>query len=317
MPTAPSDPSGEEPLVLDDSFIAGAEVHELTARERKAGGRRNRRHAKKAWRKARRRSWFARRRQWITIGVVVVLLGAVWWTQDGRGSIFASDDGQQVAADLGLPSELQVVYATTSDADHDDQLPAAIAREVEIVQSWLETQTGGRRLRTVEENGTPTIQTRPLALAAETLADRSDAASLVIDEFRGEDGRVPDQLLLVFVPVEFEDQIRCGEGSGVGVAVIWVGSCGIEPSVDTESFGDGATLVIAHELMHALGAVAPCAPNYGTNGHVTDNPADLLFDGSTDPVAGSSVELDPGRDDYYDTNSADCPDIADHPIWDS
>jgi hypothetical protein len=30
------------------------------------------------------------------------------------------------------------------------------------------------------------------------------------------------------------------------------------------------------EDIHVLGAVEPCAPHYGRNGHVVDDPADLM-----------------------------------------
>jgi hypothetical protein len=121
---------------------------------------------------------------------------------------------------------------------------------------------------------------------------------------------------LSFVPVTFPEQIRCGEGSQAGFAIVWMGSCSIVPSVGSRTFGEGATFVIAHELVHALGAVPPCAPHYGRNGHVIDDPRDLLYDGPTRAPYGT-IELDPGHDDYYHTNHADCPDIADHPAWTS
>ena len=54
-------------------------------------------------------------------------------------------------------------------------------------------------------------------------------------------------------------------------------------------------LVLVHEVFHALGLVPSCAAHQ-SNGHVTDDPKDLMFVGGyTDP---STANLDIGHDDY-------------------
>jgi hypothetical protein len=153
----------------------------------------------------------------------------------------------------------------------------------------------------------------PLTVTAAELRERSDAAAIVNDRFRTAGGRQAPDIMLILVTVTFSDQVRCGEGSGAGYAIVWMGSCGIAPSAGTMRFGQGSTFVIAHELIHVLGAVAPCAPHYGNNGHVTDDPRDLLYNGPArrDP----NTVLDPGHDDYYGTGRSDCPDVANHPAW--
>jgi len=163
------------------------------------------------------------------------------------------------------------------------------------------------------------VDVRHLTVTAAELRDRPDAASLVDDELRPKTtsttGLAPNEIMLSFVPVTFPAQVRCGEGSQAGFAIVWMGSCGVVPSVGSRTFGEGATFVIAHELVHALGAVPPCAPHYGRNGHVIDDPRDLLYDGASRAPYGT-IELDPGHDDYYHTNKPDCPDIANHPRLD-
>jgi hypothetical protein len=32
-----------------------------------------------------------------------------------------------------------------------------------------------------------------------------------------------------------------------------------------------------HDVLHVMGFVAPCAPNFGTRTHVTDDPTDLMY----------------------------------------
>jgi hypothetical protein len=105
----------------------------------------------------------------------------------------------------------------------------------------------------------------------------------------------------------------CGQGR-LGFAVVYIGSCGERPS-PTAVWPGGDTKIAAHELMHALGAVAPCAPHYGANGHVTDTKADLMY-----PETGGSTgdaQLDPGHDDYYKHDIANCIDVSRHPAWTS
>jgi hypothetical protein len=75
-------------------------------------------------------------------------------------------------------------------------------------------------------------------------------------------------------------------------------------------------LTIAHELVHALGAVAPCAPNYGNNGHVIDDPTDLMYDGGDGSrVTPDDIRLDPQRDDYYEAGKKGCPGIEKSRLW--
>jgi len=104
-----------------------------------------------------------------------------------------------------------------------------------------------------------------------------------------------------------DDQI-CGVGatvsSGTGLAVFLTQACvGVEPAQ-----------VVAHELLHALGAVPSSAPNNcepPDDGHTCDIVRDLMYpftDGT--PLAG--LLLDPGRDDYYG-HSGGWPDMQDSP----
>jgi hypothetical protein len=175
-------------------------------------------------------------------------------------------------AAASTPSKTRVVYALPSDATLDETVIPAVRHELDIVQRWFDSQTGGTRAPS-------------------------------------------DEILLSFIPVTFPEQVRCGEGSEAGFAIIWMGSCNATPSLRSTTLGDGATRTIAHELVHALGAVAPCAPHYGRNGHVVDDPRDLLYDGPYASPSGADLQLDPGHDDYYRTGHPNCPDIATHRAW--
>jgi List-Bact-rpt repeat protein len=105
-------------------------------------------------------------------------------------------------------------------------------------------------------------------------------------------------------PVPTSELNVCGRGggqdAGIGLAVLYVRAC---PGVSTAA-------VVAHEVLHTLGAVNLSAPN-GCGGHVCDNASDLMFPN----IGGEPLEaklLDPGRDDYYG-HVGGFPDMQDVP----
>jgi hypothetical protein len=87
----------------------------------------------------------------------------------------------------------------------------------------------------------------------------------------------------------------CGEGAGSadgeGVGIVFVNSCAGVPS----------SVVAAHELLHALGALPEPGPPHacpGDAGHPCDSQFDILYPYSdTTPLSG--LTLDFGHDDYY------------------
>ncbi len=58
--------------------------------------------------------------------------------------------------------------------------------------------------------------------------------------------------------------------------------------------------------------VADCAPHDNGDGHVVDDPADLMYEG---PLAQVGIGLDVGHDDYWGHSIDGCPDIADSVLW--
>ena len=92
-------------------------------------------------------------------------------------------------------------------------------------------------------------------------------------------------------PVPVSELDVCGRGGGddggIGLAVVYVRAC----------TGVSAAAVVAHEILHTLGAVPDAAPN-ACNGHVCGDPSDLM----NPNIGGEPLEakvLDAGRDDYY------------------
>lgn len=62
-----------------------------------------------------------------------------------------------------------------------------------------------------------------------------------------------------------------------------------------------------HEIVHTLGGVAVCAPNHTLAGHVSDNPADLMWSG--EQPWSLPPTLDVGRDDYFAHDNPSCFDL--------
>ena len=305
-------------VTLDESFVAGAAHREGSFAERTAWGRQAEKTAKKGARQAarrRRKNPAGERPTRLKTALVVggFLAVALVWTR-----IDNTPERPTVAADA-TPTSIRVLYALPSDTTQDPTVIPAIRRELAVVQQWFESQTGGRHLRLAGEEQVPSVEVRHLTLTAAELRNRPDAATLVDEELHPKTttstAPAANEILLSFVPVTFAEQVRCGTASGFGSAIVWIGSCGVNPSEHSTNFGDGATFVIAHELVHSLGAVADCAPHYGRNGHVTDDPRDLMYDGSTQVFPALRV-LDPGHDDYYATGRMNvCFDVATHPAW--
>lgn len=290
---------------LDDLFVEGARFHEPSAAERTewskaahAASKRRKTRERKAGRQTRLRKFAP----FLVLGALTLAV-LVAFPNTGRNTV-----------DAAGPDQVRVVYAIPTDVEQDDDLVAAIRNEVTVANAWFEEQAG-RAPKWVEEDGELVVETQALAVSTDSVIDRPDAGSLIADEFRDENGELPtDEVVVVFVPIAYEQ--ACGETGAV--IVVWVGACGDVPSTASAVLDGGVSGTIAHELIHAMGAVGACAPNYGRNGHVIDNPNDIMYDppeGAAFPAANNLL-LDPGNDDYYDHGNGDCPDIKDSPLWD-
>jgi hypothetical protein len=205
-----------------------------------------------------------------------------------------------------LPDRLQLVLAVPEQADATPSLVAAVQHEAELAIGWLEDQTGGTlRGTTIPRVVTVALPDGPLAGTAEQATEAVEAAVGL---------RQIDPMLLPLIVTTLgvaQAPHTCGMGGPIGV-VVFLGNCGTPPSSATTAFGRGVNRTIAHELVHAFGGVAACAPNHA-EGHVTDDPADLMTAVS---IAGSGTAvLDAAGDDYLSRGTDVCQDIMDSPLW--
>jgi hypothetical protein len=107
----------------------------------------------------------------------------------------------------------------------------------------------------------------------------------------------PYQIAVIYYDAPEDGQHICGEGGtgdptrGPAFAIVFAGSCAGEPT----------SVIAAHEMTHALGAVSPPAPHDcppPDDFHACDSNRDLMYPaGDGTPLSG--LVLDVGRDDYY------------------
>jgi hypothetical protein len=314
------DISGPSESALDDLFVEGARFREPSAAERAAWAKEQRKELKKTKRKRQRerraapdgteRGPRSGKRGAIALVVLFALTFVVFYVFNPGGGGGGSSNNSANALLETQPREIGVYYAVPQGTTADPGARVAIEHDLGEVQNWLASQTGGKVLRFKGVDGAIDVQTRELNTTAEELKTSANADGLVHDAFL-DNGQEPNEIVLAFVPVDRGTD--CGQGR-LGFAVVYVGSCGERPAT-TAVWPGGDTKVAAHELMHALGAVAPCAPHYGENGHVTDTKTDLMY-----PETGGSTgdgQLDPGHDDYYKHHIENCIDISRHPAWTS
>src|SRR5689334_16716412 len=252
---------------LDDLFVQRASIKEPSAAEREAEAKAARladvRSLRDRRRSNRRARWRRGLRPVLLVVLLVALTAAVYKLFPAHKSsatavpnlpqhvteykLFPSHTSSSTTLPK-LPYHVTVYYGVPSDAQPDPTFPEAIRHDVGVAQNWLASQTNGRVLRVDERGGSVTVQEHKLNATTQELANEQDAAGLVSDEFVPSNGSDLTTIPLVFVPVKRQtvgDVTDCGV-TGNGVAIVWAGSCGLRPSLNS-AWPGGDTRVIVHE----------------------------------------------------------------------
>lgn len=208
----------------------------------------------------------------------------------------------------------EVVYVVAADQAVDEWMAPAILHELELVSGWYAEQTGGRRPRFVRD-ATGGILVRTVRLA-ETRAEL-EAAPAPVSRLQADLASIgipaPNNRTVVYVDTGGD---ACGATLPSGtISALFLAECSIYPS-PASTWRFGATYLAAHEMTHAFGAVEDCAPHTTFDGHVSDDPRDILYSG-TEERDWTELRLDPGHDDYFATGRADCWDISNSPLWET
>jgi hypothetical protein len=317
--TADGDERDPFDAVFDDDFISGARFEEPTAHERRKGRDDELRQARRA---ARRRRWSQHwSRRWsrfdgwgalLLVGAIVVAAVVV------PPLLRDDDDGAEFTAPE--PDRVEILYVHPEDVVPDAERLDALGHEATVAIEWIGHEVGAP-MRVESASGLPAVRTVPLAVPVEDLVGDIELAALVLIAPLVEELR-DDTIYLVFADVRTHRTAaggaECGSG-GFGIAVVWLGNCPDRAPSATSAWGEGLTVVGAHQLVHALGA-GPCDRGAAAVDHVDDDPADLLYDVPGGQETGPAVHpdaivLDAGHDDYVGHGRDDCVDLADSAVF--
>jgi hypothetical protein len=197
------------------------------------------------------------------------------------------------------------VYAIPSDGqDRLSTLANVMQTDAEEIDAWWRTQDSTRVPRndlTQFACGQQLdITTVRLAQSGSQLAPLSGRFIALFSAVGATFLRSPFTKYAVYYDGPVTDEDVCGQGasesSGFGVAIVYAQAC----------VGVSTAAVVAHEVLHTLGAVPRGAPNEcpeESDGHTCDDTSDLMYP-SIDDGPLSSKTLDPGRDDYYGHDGA-------------
>jgi len=246
--------------------------------------------------------------------LVLAVVGCAFWlapgalasTWCGNGELAADRTdivtGRQIHTVVAIPAGAPDTFAVTADQ---------LQTDVDSVDAWWVGQDATRRPRFDLANfgGTTTCLDISIMRLKETgFASADDAFDTITSELAADGFNSPYKKSLVYYSGPSIETNVCGVGGGdfdgPGVAIVIPTGCPTVPS-DT---------VLAHELLHALGAVPPGDPHAcpGDAAHVCDSPTDVLYP-TTHGEPLSQKVLDYNHDDYY-AHSGAWPDIQDS-LW--
>jgi hypothetical protein len=204
------------------------------------------------------------------------------------------------------------LYVVPSDGtDRLSTLSTTMQTDAELVDTWWRGQDPTRTLR---DDLAPfscglqlDISTVRLAQTSAQL-DTDTRFDQIVDGVIAAGFRSTFVKYAVYFDGQISEQNLCGQGgsdpTGFGVAVVYVRSC----------TGIATSLIVAHELLHTLGAVPDQAPHNcppPNDGHVCDSTSDIMYPFASEVPLSSEI-LDVGRDDYYG-HSGSWLDVQDSP----
>jgi hypothetical protein len=219
--------------------------------------------------------------------------------------------------DVGLPRSggFQLVYVYPADASAVPGRADAITHSAGQVRQWYSGQLDGRAPMFVTDGaGVPSVITLQAPMDKSTLAV-TDVGKVLVPGWKAA-GLIPADSVPVLFIDDVQPVVACGWSTAGANAYIAIPmeTCRIWPKAD-DTFPYGATYLLAHEMLHQLGAVSAGAPHYDGSGHVNDDPRDLLYFG-TQARDWQHLALDPNHDDYYLTGRGDLANVESSPLLD-
>jgi hypothetical protein len=246
--------------------------------------------------------------------VLAVVAGAFWLAPGALASTWCGGTAESPAdrTDIVTGRQIHTVVAIPAGAPDTFATTATqLQTDVDSANAWWVGQDPTRRPRFDLANfgGTTTcLDISFMRLKEAGFASADEAFRTITDELAadGFDDTYKKDLVYYSGPSVETDVCGVGGGDvdGPGVAIVIPAGC---PTVPSDS-------VLAHELLHALGAVPPGDPHACPNdsGHPCDSPTDVLYP-TTHGEPLSQKVLDYNHDDYY-AHSGTWPDIQDS-LW--
>lgn len=221
---------------------------------------------------------------------------------------------QPAAPPRSVPAtSFQLIYLYPRDRAPVAGRVSGLRQVAGVVDGWVTEQLNGLSPRFVTDaSGLPSVISLRSTLPARALNRREDVVYDVIRNWRARGILAPGVLPIVFI--EGLQQYDACAWSWDGVRGPYISlpmaSCDAYPSA-APTWPDMSTYLLAHEMVHALGAVDARAPHEDGTSHIAGDPQDLMFGGDWDEVDWAHLAIDPGNDDYYRTGRADLVNIED------
>jgi hypothetical protein len=249
------------------------------------------------------------------LSLLLVASGSTAWAQSQPAQRSTTDRPDDLTG-----YQIHVMYVLPSDGtDQHLDINGTIATSVAAIQKWFVRQThGARSLRLDTSKGVLDVTFFRLSASDAQIAgsgpyvrDKIEAA-LKIAGFDN-----PNKLYAVYYGGS--STVSCGGGAwppkliGTVAALYLRGrppgarACASNAFARSDDEPGYWEYSIIHEIFHTLGAVAPCAPHHTREGHVSDDPRDLMYAGKA-PWRPSLLDI--GNDDYFDHRNAGCLDVA-------
>ena len=214
-----------------------------------------------------------------------------------------------------FPDEYQVhvIYALPADGvDNELAMSGVIAGSIASSNRFFSAASGGKTIRyDLTDTGDLDITfVRLTGLDAEYAANGLFAREAIQADLIAAGFTEPRKVYLVYY--DGSNGSACGGapplGTGDRFTVLYLQSeipgfvpCGDNPFAAASAPAGYWEWSAAHEVVHTLGYVDTCSPNYNDRrpAHVGDNPNDLMYAGNQ---AWQPTTVDPGQDDYFGAN---------------
>jgi hypothetical protein len=246
--------------------------------------------------------------------VVVALSDCGESAESNEAVVVVGSDSERSFIDLpdDVPGfQVHVMYVLPSDGtDERLDVTGAIRTSVAAIQTWLQRETNGQRLRldtyqgrldvtfvrlgrTDSEYGSYGVYV-PTELGRDLAARDFNSRNKIYALFYGGGhytlcGSTSDNIAGVYLKGEFAGQIPCAAQA-------------LTSNVNVPRYQE---FLMLHEITHAMGFVDQCAPHHSAM-HVTDSSSDVMYSG---PNAWSPMHYDINRDDYFAHGGA-CADVS-------